>query len=121
MGSGAHLIAQYFSQTFGDNYDETFSPVVRFESVQTVIALAAQHGLKLYQMNVTTAFLNGTHKEEIYMKQPEGFAKKRKEHLVCRLRRSIYGLEQSPRCWNSVLDRKLKEMGFVQSTGDPCI
>ena len=117
----ARLVAQGFSQTFGDDYDETFSPVARFESVRTVIALAAQHGLKLHQMDVTTAFLNGDLKEEIYMKQPEGFVEKGKEHLVCRLRRSIYGLKQSPRCWNSVLDRKLKDMGFVQTTGDPCI
>ncbi|CAB4008956.1 Hypothetical predicted protein, partial [Paramuricea clavata] len=117
----ARLVAQGFSQTFGDDYDETFSPVARFESVRTVIALAAQHGLKLHQMDVTTAFLNGDLKEEVYMKQPEGFIEKGKEQLVCRLRRSIYDLKQSPCCWNSVLDRKLKNMGFVQTTDDPCI
>jgi hypothetical protein len=117
----ARLVAQGFSQTFDDDYDETFSPVARFESVRTVIALAAQYGLKLHQMDVTTAFLNGDLKEEVYMKQPEGFIEKRNEHLVCRLRRSIYGLKQSPRCWNYVLDRTLKNMGFVQTTGDPCI
>ena len=117
----ARLVAQGFSQKFGDEYDETFCPVVRFESVRTIIALAAQHGLKLHQMDVTTAFLNGELKEEIYMKQPEGFIAKGKEHLVCKLNRSIYGLKQSPRCWNSVLDDKLKKMGFVQTTGDPCI
>ena len=117
----ARLVAQGFSQSFGDDYDETFSPVARFESVRTVIALAAQHGLKLHQMDVTTAFLNGDLEEEVYMKQPEGFIEKEKEHLVCRLRRSLYGLKQSPRCWNSVLDRKLKSMGFVQTIGDPCI
>ena len=117
----ARLVAQGFSQTFGDDYDETFSPVARFESVRTVIALAAQHGLKLHQMDVTTVFLYGDLKEEVYMKQPEGFTEKGKEHLVCRLRRSIYGHKQPPRCWNSVLDGKLKNMGFVQATGDPCI
>ncbi len=117
----ARLVAQGFNQTFGDDYDETFSPVVRFESVRTVIALAAQHGLKLHQTDVTTAFLNGILNEEIHMKQPEGFAKNGKEHLDCRLRRSIYGFKQSPHCWNSGLDRKLKEMGFVQITGDSCI
>ena len=94
----ARLVAQGFSQKFGDEYDETFCPVVRFESVRTIIALAAQHGLKLHQMDVTTAFLNGELKEEIYMKQPEGFIAKGKEHLVCKLNRSIYGLKQSPRC-----------------------
>ena len=72
-------------------------------------------------MDVTTAFLNGDLKEEVYMKKPEGFTEKGKEHLVCRLRPSIYGHKQPPRCWNSVLDGKLKNMVFVQTTGDPCI
>ena len=78
----ARLVAQGFSQTFDDDYDETFSPVARFESVRTVIALAAQHGLKLHQMDVTTAFLNGYLKEEVYMEQPEGFIEKGKEPLT---------------------------------------
>ena len=108
----ARLVAQGFSQTFGDDYDETFSPVARFESIRTVIALAAKYGLKLHQMDVTTAFLNGDLKEEVYMQQPEGFVEKGKQHLVCKLRRSIYGLKQSSRCWNSVLDSKLRRYGF---------
>ena len=69
----AWLVAQGFSQKFGVDYDEMFCPVVRFESVRTVIALAVQNGLKLHQMDVTAAFLNGELKEEVYMKQPEGF------------------------------------------------
>jgi len=96
----ARLVAQRFSQKYGQDYDETFSPVVRFESLRTVIALAVQNGLKLHQMDVTTAFLNGQLKEEVYMKQPEGYVVKGKEGLVCKLRKS-YGLKQSPRCWNS--------------------
>ncbi len=72
-------------------------------------------------MDVTTAFLNGELQEEVYMKQPEGFAAQGKENLVCKLKRSIYGLKQSPRCWNTVLNRRLKEMGFAQTTGDPCV
>ena len=79
------------------------SPVARLDSIRTVNALAAKHGLKLHQMDVTTALLNGELKEEVYMKQPEGFVEKGKEYLVCRLRRSIYGLKQSPCCWTSVL------------------
>ncbi len=117
----ARLVAQGFSQKFGSDYDETFSPVVRFESVRTIIALAAQHGLQLHQMDVKTAFLNGELKEEVYMKQPEGFVVEGKEHPVCKLNRSIYGLKQSPRCWNIVLDNQLKKMGFVQTPSDPCI
>ncbi|RXN30143.1 Retrovirus-related Pol poly from transposon TNT 1-94 [Labeo rohita] len=117
----ARLVTQGFSQKFGSDYDETFSPVVRFESVRTIIAQAVQYGLKLHQMDVKTAFLNGELKEEVYMQQPEGFVVKGKEHLVCKLNHSIYGPKQSPRCWNIVLDEQLKKMGFVQTTGDPCI
>ena len=117
----ARLVAQGCSQKYGQDYDETFSPVVRFESIRIVIALAVQFGLKLHQMDVTTAFLNGELKEDIYMKQPEGYAAKRKEHLVCKLKKSIYGLKQNPRCWNFTLDGCLKKMGFVQATDDPCL
>ena len=80
-------------------------------------------------MDVSTAFLHGKLTEEVYMKlteevymkQPEGFVEQGKEHLVCRLNRSIYGLKQSPRCWNHALDSQLKEMGFKQTSGDPCL
>ena len=72
-------------------------------------------------MDVTTAFLNGELHEEVYMAQPEGYAVKGKTDLVCRLKKSLYGLKQSPRCWNSALNSHLKNMGFVQATGDPCI
>ena len=89
-----------------------------FELLQTVIALAVQNGLKLHQMDVTTAFLNGELEEEIYMRQPEVFATKGQEDLVCKLKRSIYGLKQSSRCWNTVLN---SQMGFAQAKGDPCI
>ena len=103
----ACLVAQGFSQRYGVDYDEIFCPVVRFESLQTLISLAVQNGLKLHQMDVTAAFLNGDLKEEVYMNQPEGFIEEGKEeHLVCKLKHSLYGLKQSQRCWNSVRDRK---------------
>ena len=117
----ARLVAQGFSQRYGVDYDETFSPVVRFESIRTVIALSVQRGLKLHQMDVTAAFLNGELEDEVYMKQPEGFEVKGKEHLVCKLNKSLYGLKQSSRCWNSVLDEHLKSIGFTQTESDPCI
>ena len=72
-------------------------------------------------MDVTTAFLNGELDEEVYMKQPKGFAVKGQENLVCKLKKSIYGLKQASRCWNTVLDAQLKKMGFSQSASDPCI
>ena len=117
----ARLVAQGFSQKQGLDYDETFSPVIRFESVRSLVAVATQKQLKLHQMDITAAFLNGHLEEEVFMKQPEGFVVQGKEHLVCRLKQSLYGLKQSPRCWNSTLDTHLKSMGYVPSTNDPCI
>ena len=91
------------------------------ESLRVLIALSVQYGLKLHQVDVTTAFLNGNLEEEVYMAQPNGFVKRVEDHLVCKLNKSIYGLKQSPRCWNTALDIHLKDMGFTQSTSDPCI
>ena len=114
----ARLVARGFDQKFGSDYDETFCPVVHMESLRTLIALSTQRGLELYHVDVHTAFLNGTLREEVYMKQPTGYER---EHLVCRLRKSIYGLKQSSRCSNTALDAQLERMGFSQSKSDPCI
>ena len=117
----ARLVAQGCTQKFGLDYEETFSPVVRFESIRCLLAMGTQHKLYLHQMDVSTAFLHGELSEEVYMKQPEGFVEPGKEKLVCRLKRSIYGLKQSPRCWNHALDSRLKEMSFKQAASDPCL
>ena len=117
----ARLVAQGYTQKYGTDYDETFCPVVRQESLRVLLALSVQHKLKLHQVDVTTAFLNGNLEEEVYMAQPEGFVSKGNEHLVCKLKKSIYGLKQSPRCWNTALDTYLKKIGFTQSKSDPCI
>ncbi|MCG8626984.1 MAG: hypothetical protein MJE68_33910, partial [Proteobacteria bacterium] len=115
----ARLVAQGFTQKYGDDYDETFCPIMRLESLCTMLALAVQHDLKLHQVDVTTAFLNGTF-EEVFMKQRKGYIVPGSEKFVCRLMKSIYGLKQSPRCWNLALDSKFKEIGFSQSSHDPC-
>ena len=117
----ARLVAQGFSQKQGLDYDKTFSPVIRFESFRSLVAVAIQKRLKLHQLDITAAFLKGHLEEEVFMKQPEGFVVDGKEYLVCKLKQSLYGLKQSPRCWNSTLDAHLKGMGYVQSTNDPCI
>ena len=103
----ARLVARGFDQRFGSDYDETFCPVVHLASLRTLIA---QRGLELHHVDVQTAFLNGTLQEEVYMKQPIGYEREGKEHLVCRLKKSIYGLKQSSRCWNSALDSHLQSM-----------
>ena len=117
----ARLVAKGYSQKYSMDYDETFCPVVRQESLRTLIAIAQQSEMKLHQVDVNTAFLNGMLEEEVYMQQPQGFIKQGEERLVCRLNKSIYGLKQAPRCWNMALDTYLKELKFKQSTSDPCI
>ena len=117
----ARLVAQGFCQRYGEDYDETFSLVVRLESVRTVIALSVQRGLNLHQMDVTSAFLNGELEDEVYMKQPEGYTAKGLEHQVYKLKKSLYSLKQSSGCWNSVLDEHLTSIGFTQTPSDPCI
>ena len=117
----SRLVAQGFSQKAGQDYDETFTPVIQFESIRSIIAMAVQNEMMLHQMDVTSAFLNGDLEEEVYMTQPEGFKVKGEEHLVCRLKHSLYGLKQAPRCWNMTLDHLLKNMGFEQTKSDPCL
>ena len=114
-------MAQCYIQTKGADYDETFSPVVRMESLGMIVGLAAKCTLKLHQQDVTTAFLIGQLQKEIYMEQPDRFIAEGQEKLVCKLRPSIFGLKQSPRCWNTTLNAYMKKIGFLQSTGDPCV
>ena len=94
---------------------KTLSSIVPFESVRSVLALRVQHRLQLHQMDVSTAFLHGQLTEEVYTRQLQDFIEESNEHLICRLKRSIYGLKQSPQCWNHALDGQLKKMQFKQS------
>ena len=120
-GSVERYKARLVAQRYGTDYDETFRPVARQEYLRVLLALSVQDGLKLHQVDVVTAFLNGNLEEEVYMAQPEGFVSQGQEHLVCKLKKNIYGLKQSPRCWNTALDTHLKRIGFTQSHNDPCI
>ncbi|KAK3749555.1 hypothetical protein QZH41_007287 [Actinostola sp. cb2023] len=115
------LVAQGYSQMKGIDYDEVFSPVARHESLRSLLALANAHDLEMHQMDVTTAFLNGTLDCEIYMSQPEGFVDPKKPDHVCKLKKSIYGLKQSARCWNTTIDEYLKSADYRKSDADGCI
>ena len=117
----ARLVAQGYSQKPGVDYNEVFSPVAKYSSIHTVLAIANQLDLDLHQMDVKTAFLNGDLEEEIFVRQPEGFIDKEHPSRVCRLRKILYGLKQSARCWNKTIDEYLKQSGYVQNDADPCI
>ena len=114
-------MAQGYTQAQGIDYHETFAPVARFGSIRALIAIAAKREMYVHQMDVHTAFLNGKLYEHIYMCQPEGFVVKGKEDMVCHLHRSLYGLKQSPRCWNKELSCHFLKSGFQQSKADLCV
>ena len=114
----ARLVAKGFTQIPGIDYDETFSPVARFESLRLLLALAALEDWEIQQMDVKSAFLNGVLDEEIYMEQPQGFISPGSETKVCRLRKAIYGLKQASRTWNLQFHGFLTGIGFMRTHAD---
>ena len=93
----ARFVARGFSQIEGIDYEETFAPVTQYSSIRTILALLAQMGWHIHQMDVKTAFLNGIIEEEVYIEHPEGFEIFSSESHVCRLKIPLYGLKQAPR------------------------
>ena len=91
------------------------------KSIRILLAVAASLDYEIWQMDVKTAFLNGNLNEDIYMQQPEGFKAKGKEHMVCKLQRSIYGLKQASRSWNIRFDQAITSFGFEKSPDEPCV
>jgi hypothetical protein len=114
----ARLVAKGFSQVEGVDYDEIFSPVVRFETVRMMLALAALEDWYITGLDVKTAFLYGELDEELYMEQPEGFKAKGQEHKVLRLLRAIYGLKQAALAWWKALDKSMAAMGCKRLLSD---
>jgi hypothetical protein len=112
------FVARGFSQKEGIDYEETFTPVARYTSIRTIIALAAKMKWKLHQMDVKTTFLNGVIEEEVYIEQPQGFEVEDRRSHVCRLKKSLYGLKQAPRAWYVHIDSFLTSLGFTKSKAD---
>ncbi|KAI3788698.1 hypothetical protein L2E82_01471 [Cichorium intybus] len=105
----ARLVARGYVQEQGVDFDESFSPVARFETVRMIVALAAQLQWTVFQFDVKSAFLNGDLKEELYVYQPEGFVIKGEESKVYKLNKALYGLKQAPRAWVRQLIEEFKK------------
>lgn len=114
----ARLVAQGFSQKYGEDYDEVFAPVARTTTLRILLSVAGINNYHVKHLDVKTAFLYGKIEEEIYMKQPPGYAS---NHMVCKLNKSLYGLKQAARAWNKIFHEALTEFGFIQNDIDKCL
>lgn len=142
----ARVVARGFTQKPGVDFHDTFAPVARLSSIRTAVAVAVQRNMKIEQVDITTAYLNGTVEEEIFMEPPdhieeilelivstkrgENDIKKEAEEMlkvmrnsdvVCHLQKALYGLRQAGRAWHSRLDKELRAYGAVPSNADPCV
>jgi hypothetical protein len=117
----ARLVAKGFSQRHGIDYEETFSPVVKYDTLRVILSFVAANDLEMSQLDVKTAFLYGQLDEEIYLVQPEGFILSGQEDSVCHLHKCLYGLKQASRVWNQTFDTFLKKFGLLPSISDPCL
>ncbi|KAE8665560.1 PLAC8 family protein [Hibiscus syriacus] len=108
----ARLVARGFSQQYGLDYNETFSPVAKLTTVRVLLALAANKDWNLWQMDVNNVFLHGEIDREIYMTQPMGFQSQDHPEYVCKLRKSLYGLKQAPRAWYGKIVEFLTKSGY---------
>lgn len=115
----ARLVVRGFSQQKGIDYQETYSPAVRYSSIRFLIAIAVKKQLRIRQLDAVTAFLNGEIEEEIYMLQPERFDDG--SGRVCRLLKSLYGLKQASRAWNNKLDEVLATCELKRCDADLCV
>jgi hypothetical protein len=114
----ARWVLRGFTQRPRVDYDETFSPVVKFATVRTVLSLALSRDWAIHQLDVKNAFLHGTLTETVYCSQPTGFVDEAHPDLVCRLNRSLYGLKQAPWAWYSRFASYLASIGFVEAKSD---
>ena len=117
----ARLVAKGYTQRSGIDYEETFSPVAMLKSIRILLAIAAYYDYEIWQMDVKTAFLNGYLEEEIYMEQPEGFTSSQTSGLICKLKKSIYGLKQASRSWNLRFDEVIRGSGFIKNEEESCV
>lgn len=141
----AKLVAQGFSQRPGVHFNETFAPVARLGSIRLMISLAARYGMRIHQLDVTTAYLNERLEENVLMKPPRELKKLLKviidteqdsnicreaermlkefsaENKVCKLKKALYGLRQAGQSWYLKINEILKQYGATPTNADTCL
>jgi len=117
----ARLVGKGYTQRLGVDYNETWAGVTRLESVRMTAAIAANRDLKLWRIDFVGAYLNSLTKEDIFMKQPEGFVQPGFEDHVCKLVHTIYGTMQGAHDWYETLTNTYDKLGYITSRADPCV
>jgi hypothetical protein len=113
-GTGIRNKARLVAQIEGVDFDETFAPVARLESIRILLSIACHLGFKLYQMDIKSAFLNGILQEEVYVEQPKGFQDPYDPQHVYKLKKAMYGLKQAPQACYEHLTTYLLAKGFTR-------
>jgi hypothetical protein len=117
----ARLVAKGYTQVEGLDFGETYAPMASLEAIYILFAFAMHHNIKLYQMDVKSAFLNGPISEEVYVEQPLGFEDPHFPNHVCKLHKALYGFKQAPRAWYECLKDFLLKKGFEIGKADPTL
>ena len=112
------MVAKGYTQQYGLDYYNTFSPVAEIASVRLLLSMVAMRSWPIFQLDIKNTFLYGDLAEEVYMEQPLGFVVQGESGLVCKLRCSLYGLKQSPRAWFSQFSSVVQEFGMIRSVED---
>ena len=112
----ARLVARGFSQRYGIDFEETFAPTLRYESLRLLLAVATRYDFEIEQMDVVSAYLSGTVQEELYMDPPKGLLIPPGQ--VCRLKKGLYGLKQAAAVWNKEISATLGHLSYTAITAD---
>ena len=115
----ARLVAKGFTQRYGIDYHEVFSPVAKYSTLRWLLSKVAQNRLTMLQLDVKTALLNGILEADIYMQQPEGLDIEGKSEYVMKLNKAVYGIKQASRTWYNTMNTFLCDSGFHKSDADP--
>ena len=110
----ARLVSKDFTQEYGIDYEETFAPIVKQQSLRLLLAIAANENLIVHQIDISTAFLYGELDEDIYMEAHDGHREKIGPNQVLRLNKALYGLKQASRAWNKTLVKYLERFKLIQ-------
>jgi hypothetical protein len=111
----ARLVAKGYAQTYGIDYEETYSPVTKMTTIRAIITMAIAKGWSLHQMDVKNVFFRGDLQEEVYMEQPSGYVNQTHPNLVCSLKKTLYGFKQAPRAWSDKIGQYFVTSGFQTS------